>query len=56
MAMTLKEYLAKAPKLDEAAKKDQAAAEALVDGYYDKLSALIDEHPIGRPTPHGGCH
>ncbi|MEK7126391.1 MAG: hypothetical protein AAB517_02000 [Patescibacteria group bacterium] len=24
--------------------------------YYEKLGDLVEKHPIGRGTPHGGCH
>lgn len=26
------------------------------DCYFEKLGGLVEQHPIGRPTPHGGCH
>lgn len=25
------------------------------DCYFEKLGNLVEQHPIGRPTPHGGC-
>lgn len=25
------------------------------DCYFEAISEEIDKHPIGRPTPHGGC-
>ncbi len=24
--------------------------------FYDKLGDEVDKHPIGRGSPHGGCH
>lgn len=55
MPMTMRKYLEQAPERDEEARRVREAAEAREDARYDAISALIDEHPIGCPTPHGGC-
>jgi hypothetical protein len=55
MPKSWKQFIAEAPKRDEEARRVRAAAEAREDARYDAISALIDEHPIGRPAPHGGA-
>ncbi|MEK7100025.1 MAG: hypothetical protein AAB883_02720 [Patescibacteria group bacterium] len=55
MPMTLAEFLKQAPDRDKKAEAVRAAKEKAEDDYYDAMSTLIDEHPIGRPIPHGGC-
>ncbi len=54
--LTLKEYLAQAPERDRQELGRQSALEKAQDVHFDAWSDFIDDNPIGRISPRGGCH
>lgn len=45
----------KAFRLDEEKSSSQVFSTKEHVSDFERLGALVEKHPLGRPTPHGGC-